>query len=158
MIDYLVEIIFKNIPLEKIGPLLQDLSSRGEEVIDYNLTCDSREIDWKLENSLIDIFAKQAFFGLFINLKSLKRSGIRLPNCGLAVYKYSTEINLEVNFQLSDLKNFSTKDLTPALMKLAKSIAVDYGIDEYFGGIEPASDVETRLFTNDQAGSFSFKF
>ncbi len=158
MIDYLVEIIFKNVSLEKIGLLLQDLSSRGDDVIDYNLTCDSREIDWKLENSLTDVFAKQAFFGLFVNLKSLKRDGIRLPNCGLAVYKYATEINLEINFQLSDLKNFPAKDLTPALMKLAKSIAVDYGIDEYFGGLEPANDVETRLFTNDQAGPFSFKF
>ncbi len=44
-----------------------------------------------------------------------------------------------------------------ALMKLAKSIAAEYNITEFFSGIESAKDKGTRLFTNDQIGPFVIK-
>jgi len=47
------------------------------------------------------------------------------------------------------------KDLTKNLMKLSKDIAVHYQIGNYFCGLEPAQDMETRLFTNEQLGPFS---
>jgi len=39
-------------------------------------------------------------------------------------------------------------------MELAKCIAVQYQIDNYFCGLEPAQDINTRLFTNEQPGPF----
>ncbi len=66
-------------------------------------------------------------------------------------------IDLEINFQLSDVKDVTFNELTKKLMKLAKSIATQYQISEYFCGIEPAYEMETRLFTNDQLGDFSIE-
>ena len=78
-----------------------------------------------------------------------------LPNCGIAVYKYEHTIDLEINFQLSDLNVVMMKDLTKNLMKLSKEIALHHQTGNYFCGLEPAQDMETRLFTNEQLGPFS---
>jgi|GEM_PF-1512991 len=149
MIDHLIEIIFRNIPANKIGSLLKDLSCNGQKIINQNFTCDCPEMDWSTETSIERIFLENSNFGVFINLKDLTRRNVYLPNCGIAIYKNENTINLEINFQLLDLKDVPIKDLTKNLMELAKSIAVQYQIDDYFGGLEPAQDIETRLFTND---------
>jgi len=47
--------------------------------------------------------------------------------------------------------------LTKNLMKLAKSIAVQYQIHDYFCGLEPVQETKTRLFTNQQPGPFSIE-
>jgi len=155
MIDHLIEIIFRNIPNDKIGALLKDLSSNGQKIVNHNFTCDCPEINWSIETSIEKIFLENSNFGLFINLKELTRGNICLPNCGIAVYKDENTINLEINFQLLDLKDVPIKDLTKNLMELAKSIAVQYQIDDYFCGFEPAQETKTRLFTNEQLGPFA---
>jgi hypothetical protein len=155
MIDYLIEVIFKDVPIKRIAPLLKELIYNGKKTFNYNLTCDWAEIDWNNEASIEEVFVKNNNFGLFVNLKELNMKNICLPNCGIAVYKYEDTINLEINFQLSDLNDVMIKDLTKNLMKLSKDIAIQYQIGNYFCGLEPAQDVETRLFTNEQLGPFS---
>ncbi len=157
MNDHLIEIIFRNLSADKVGALLKDLSSNGKEIVNYNLTCDCPDIDWGVETSIERIFLEKESFGLFINLKELIKYNICLPNCGIAVYKDKKTINLEINFQLLDLKSIPITDLTTKLMKLAKSIAVQYKINDYFCGLEPARETKTRLFTNEQIGPFSIE-
>ena len=156
MTDHLIEIIFKEIPTEKIGSLLLDLISKGQGIVSYNITFDRSEIDWSIEE-LNKIFVENKCFGLFINLKILNSGRINLPNCGLAIYKYENTVDLEINFQLSDLENVPLKSLAKKLMEFAKAIADQYQIDQYLCGIEPAHDLQTRLFTNEILGPFSFK-
>lgn len=155
MTDYLIEIIFKNISVDKIGDLLKYLSSNGQKIVNYHLTCDCPKIDWSIEASIKKTFLENNNFGLFINLKELTVKNIFFPNCGIAIYKDENTINLEINFQLSDLKNIPIKNLTKNLMELAKSVAAQYQIDNYFCGLEPAQEMKTRLFTNEQLGPFS---
>lgn len=156
MIDHLIEIIFVDINTDKIANLLLDLSSNGKKVLNYNFTCDCSDIDWNNGNSIEKIFRENTNFGLFINLKELVRNNLDLANCEIAVYKNESTINLEINFQLLDVKNPPLRDLAKNLMKLAQSIAIHYQIKNYFCGIEPALDKNTRLFTNEQLGPFSF--
>ncbi len=157
MIDYLIEIVFKSIPTDKIGDLLKDLSSSGLKITSYHLTCEPIDLNWRLEKSITQIFTKRKNFGLFINLSELVRDGVHFPNCGVDVYKYENTINLEIDFQLSDLSCFKMEDLTKVLIGLAKSIALHYHINDYYCGLEPAQDTKTRLFTNEKIGPFSFK-
>lgn len=155
MIDHLIEIVFKEISAEKIGALLIDLISKGNGVISYNITFDYPEIDWSVKE-INKIFLDNMFFGLFINLNELKTRNVNLPNCGLAIYKYENTVDLEINFQLSDLGDVPLKSLGEILMEFAKTIADQYQIDQYLCGIEPAHDLQTRLFTNEKLGPFSF--
>jgi len=156
MIDHLIEIVFKNVSVEKIGSLLKDLSESGIKIVSYNFTCNPIDVNWAIEKSIEKVFIENKNFGLFLNLKELNVDDVVFLNCGVAVYKAENEISLEINFQLSDLKIPQIKDLTKSLMKLAKSIAIHGQIDDYFCGIEPAQDTKTRLFTNEQLGPFSF--
>jgi hypothetical protein len=156
MMDHLIEIVFKEISVEKIAPLLIDLISRGNEIVSYNITFECPEIDWNAEE-LNKIFVENKCFGLFLNLKELKAGSVNLPNCGLAIYKYENTVDLEINFQLSDLGDFPLKSLGRSLMEFCKAIANQYQIDQYLCGIEPAHDLKTRLFTNQKLGPFSFE-
>lgn len=155
MIDYLIEVIFKDVPITRIAPLLKFLIDNGKGIVNYNLTCDWDEIDWSKGSSIEEVFLKNSNFGLFINFNELKVKNVCLPNCGVAVYKYEDVIDLEINFQLSDLNNIMIKDLTKHLMELSKFIAVQYQIANYFCGLEPAREMKTRLFTNEKPGPFS---
>ena len=157
MIDHLIEIIFKDVRANQIGALLKDLSSNGQKIVNHNFTCDCPAVAWDSKKSIEKIFCENRNFGLFINLKELTIDGICLPNCGIAVYKDENTINLEINFQLLDLKKNPIKDLAKHLMELAKSIALQYQIDDYFCGLEPAQEAETRLFTNEKLGPFSIE-
>lgn len=157
MIDHLIEIVFKNIPADEIGFLLKDLTSDGQEINRYYFTCECSAIDWNNEKLLKEIFINNENFGLFINLKELKKDSVCLKNCGLVIYKYENKIDLEINFKLFDLNPRFRKGLTSDIMKLAKSIANQYKIDLYFCGIEPAEDANTRLFTKEEIGPLSIE-
>jgi hypothetical protein len=75
-----------------------------------------------------------------------------LPFCGIAVYKFEDSIDVEINFKLSDLKDGDDKELATNLMKLSDSISKKFDIENYFCGLEPASDEETRIFTKQKIG------
>lgn len=156
MTDHLIEIVFKEISTEKIGSLLIDLISRGNGIVSYSITLGHPEIDWNVKE-MNKIFIDNKCFGLFVNLNELKAGNVNLPNCGLAIYKYEKTVDLEINFQLSDLGDVPLKNLGENLMEFAKTIAEQYQIDQYLCGIEPAHDLQTRLFTNETLGPFSFR-
>lgn len=155
MHDYLVEIIFKSIALKDIGDLLRNLTASGAKIINYNLTCSKKAIDWSKQESISNVFLNNDNFGLFINISEFKKNNVCLNRCGIVVYKNGSSIDFELNFQFSDIKYYGTDALPTVLMELAKSIATEYHITNYFGGLEPAEDTKTRLFTNDQIGPFS---
>jgi len=157
MSDHLIEIAFIHMPIRLIGQLLKDLSHNGERILSYNLTNISKELSWNSTKSLEKFFSENKNFALFINLKELQNGGLTIPNCGIAIYKDESTINFEINFQLSDLKNCKIIQLPSLLLKFAKSISARYKIKEYFCGLEPAEDIKTRLFTQDQLGPLTFK-
>ena len=153
MDDFLVEIIFKCVPLKSLEPLLKKLSIHGQEVIDYTLTTGA-EVAWGVGGSIEKVFKTNKNFGFFINLKSLIQDEIQLSNCGICIYKYEEAIDLEINFQLVDVKK--TDHLSEKLMNFCKHIASEYQIKQYLCGIEPAEDVDMRLFTNEKFGPLKF--
>ncbi len=155
MTDHLIEIVFKEISTEKIVPLLLNLISQGNGIVSYSITFDHSRINFN-EKELNEIFIDHQCFGLFVNLKELKAGNVYLPNCGLAIYKYENTVDLEINFQLSDLRSISFESLGEDLMEFAKVIAEQHQIDQYLCGIEPADDLQTRLFTNEKLGPFAF--
>lgn len=156
MIDHLIEIVFEDVSKDRIGELLRDLTSKGEEVQNYSFTHSISEVNWGSKQSIEDVFSQPKNFGAFINLKKLERTDFCIMKCGIAIYKYEDKINLEINFQLTDLDCSDFKKLTKELMNLAHSIAVQCDVEEYYCGLEPAEEKETRLFTKQHVGQFNF--
>lgn len=152
MHDHLVEIIFTKVSVDSIGSLLQTLTLHGKTVLNYYITCASQVIDWTNKDAITTLFQENTEFGLFINLINLQQEDIYLPKCGISVYKMHTSIDLEINFQLSDLDYPELEKLAKTLMKLSKSIADSYDISNYFCGLEPANDPRMQLFNNENIG------
>jgi hypothetical protein len=152
MVDYLIEMIFSNFSAENVGRLLKKLGLNGKNVLSCDVVNSPLTINWNSEKSMEEIFGGTEDLAVFVNLKGLKVDGFFLSNCGVAIYKNTNMINIELNFEISELKRYRRGILAESLMKLARSIAADYHITNYFCGIEPAQDVTTRLFTNERPG------
>ena len=147
MEDYLIEIIFKNINEDALTLFLETTTSRNN-VKNYSTTTECREIDLTKRQSITLFLRQSEELGLFLNFETLKYEGFTLPKCGIAIYKSATTINMEINFQTSDLEKNQRKDLPEKLLAFAQSIATAYQIKNYYCGIEPAADQEGRVFTN----------
>lgn len=154
MENFLIEIIFKNVPLEKIGSLLKDLTSGGKRVQNYDFVFFSAHIEWEIEQTIIKPFLENNSFKLFINLKLLEINKICLLKCGIVAHKFSNKIDVELNFNSIDIQNNSKESATNDLMLFAKDLANKNSINEYFCGVEPAEDIATRLFTQEIQGPF----
>lgn len=152
MVDYLIEVIFKKVSKSHISDFLLDITANGTLVDNYNLTCDFSPFLWN-HDSLDKLFNNETNFGLFINIQTLKSEHITIPNLGIVVLKFDKGIDLEINFDSFSIEN--TSNLTQRLMQLALEISKKCQPLEYYCGIEPAEDKETRLFTNDEIGPFS---
>jgi len=153
-LEYLIEIIFKRVSTSRISDFLLDITANGALVDNYNLTCDFSPFLWS-HDSLDKLFRSENNFGLFINIKTLKEKDIIIPDCGIVVLKFDKHIDLEINFDFSSMEN--TPNLTQRLMQFALVISKTCQPIEYYCGIEPAEDKETRLFTNQVIGPFSFE-
>jgi len=152
MIDYLIEIVFKNVKLENVSKAVKKLTLNGKNISDYNITCDTEEIDWSSDESISTLFLTNQNFELFINLKELKTKNYNIPRCGVSIYRYETSMDIELDFQLADIKGSNIDHLAEDLMEFSKTLARQSQIREYYCGIEPAQDPQTRLFTEDKLG------
>jgi hypothetical protein len=157
MKNQLIEIAFSGASIEKIGFLLKDLTSNGKKIENYVCSSDVKNIDWDDPASIEEIFRRNESFCLLISLSELIEGDVCLPKCGVSIYKSKNSVDIELDFQLSDLRNPKLDKLAEDLIKLSKSIADRYGLAGYFCGIEPAKDEETRFFTNDQLGPLHFE-
>ncbi len=159
MVYYLIEIIFKDVEIARIAELLKYLTSSGKRIIDYTSSSDKGKIrvDWGSEKEIRKIFSEEKKIYLLINLDQFKKGDLILPRCEIIVYKKNNSLDLEINFEYKYLKNSKINKLSESLLNISKSIAQQYHISTYFCGLEPAQDLETRLFTNGKPGPLYFK-
>lgn len=66
-----------------------------------------------------------------------------------------SDYRVEVTFALHDVVDQA--DLSDRLHRFASALASRRGISEYFGGLDPAIDEDTRLFTGARRGPFRFE-
>jgi len=81
------------------------------------------------------------------------KDGISIKNVHVRILCYDESVyDVEMNFILNDT-NAGTQDaLQFSLHGFALELAEKCGVQSYYGGLEPAADQETRIFTNEKAG------
>ncbi|WP_409523500.1 hypothetical protein [Nitrincola sp. MINF-07-Sa-05] len=89
---------------------------------------------------------------ILINADDVKLGDVFLPNIQLRLVKYGCEYDVDFNFNCDEIENVSMGALINGIHSYAKSLALEFGISSYYGGMEPASDEETRYFTNEEVG------
>ncbi|CAK14032.1 hypothetical protein [Pseudomonas entomophila] len=105
-----------------------------------------------INKNLIDaFFAHQGDVCLMERLHEFNVSGtIRLPLVFLRVIKYKGEVDVELSF--NDAPSFDIDRVMLAMQGYADELSKKFHINEFYGGLEPAADTDTRYFTGNTLG------
>lgn len=77
-----------------------------------------------------------------------------VPNVGVRVLRVGEVFDIELNVDLDDVHE--PRALASGLHEFANEVANRHGVKNYFCGLEPAGDEDTRLFTGTNMGPFRF--
>lgn len=128
---------------------------KARELAIFVISCSRGVVDMTVDTAVAQSEAPQSipssFDSLFIRLKALCFSeGVEVPNVGIRSFRYDSQYDLEINVDLDDVENMER--LVDVTFEFAQGAAAVLGIENYFAGLEPASDVDTRLFTMSARG------
>lgn len=148
--DNLLEIVFENINKNCLNNFLHKINESAfvtEKKCTENISliCNKKPRLY-IEEGVLDISES---FAVFFKIKEIKVGAHNLENVFLRVVKYENYFDVDFNFKIAEEK---TPELMHCLHAYAKKISIDFEVKNFFGGIEPASDEETRYFTNEISG------
>ncbi|MGY8819599.1 MAG: hypothetical protein ACKVLM_09380 [Pseudomonadales bacterium] len=71
----------------------------------------------------------------------------------LRVIKHKGEVDVELSFD--DAPSLDTGSVMLAMQKYANALSNNFNVKEFYGGLEPAADADTRYFTGSSFGPLS---
>ncbi len=149
----LIEIVFENIPFEILTRLLEDPYVPKKDLIHCRFSSEKTTIaDKALPLDLKSEVGGD--FDLFMNFKKIETNSFYVPCPSVNIIRRSKVISVCFIFDLDTIIP-KTPNLTEALFTFSKDFSVKYGSLNYYAGIEPAFDEETRFFTNEEFGPIS---
>jgi len=81
--------------------------------------------------------------------------GVTINDMSARILRYSEKYDVEFAWDLDAVPDGATGTMVASVHAAAISAANAYGISEYYGGLEPCDDEETRVFTRQQRGPLS---
>ncbi|OQX02201.1 MAG: hypothetical protein BWK80_58400 [Desulfobacteraceae bacterium IS3] len=152
----LIEIVFENIGKNSLTSFLTELSDFGRNIKNYYISSGyghDTKIDWQNSDSVSEGLEKISEGSMFVNLNALNTGSIPIRGCSLRIIHYDTDFDLEINFDSEDIPSLPDgRKMENVLHDFAVKTARKYGITDFYGGIEPAVDADTRFFTCENVG------
>jgi hypothetical protein len=152
----LLEVVFENVSKVNVSQLLLYLVYSAKRIVsadtseDIELLEDKGKLNKQAVESLISFSGDVT---ALIKLEEMKVDGIVLPLVLLRLVKYNDLYDIDFNFDRAELKHTDMPKLIKALHMSTSSLAKEYEVKNWFAGMEPASDENTRYFTNNELGS-----
>jgi hypothetical protein len=149
----LYEVVLNGVAKEDLLALLNILKSHSERVVDVtasqkldieNRLCLDQELVVELCGFDGDVCVTAKLYGF--DIISTRSDFFAL----LRIIKYGEDVDVELCFDDACLINLDRVML--ALQKYLQGISDKIRMAEFYGGMEPARDLETRYFTNDVLG------
>ncbi len=152
----IIEILFENIEFNEASSFITDLSFQGN-IKNIQVSVDD---GFSLEdgnNNLLDIgsyFKKCSGGAIYINMENVQLNNKLLPKIGVQILKYTNIYDLCI-----DVGSQQLQELIPleSLQKWASNVSQRLRSESYYCGLEPASDEDTRFFSNGNFGPLEFK-
>lgn len=154
--NYLVDIIFDELKLNKLTSLIRYICGQGV-INDYEFNfkegkyynVDIENLD-NLENYFLDSYD----FGARFN--SVKINKLEIPNVSLVTNIHgNNQYSLTLSFDSHDVCKNLDYELVTLLMHNVNKVAKMFGVVCCFSGIDSAFDIENRFFTNNEIGIFT---
>jgi|GEM_PF-2427145 len=143
----LIEIVFENVEKHALASFVMELADYGKTVKNYHVLSGHGQADWQNYGSVLNTIEKLTGGSLFVNLVSLDMGNITLSHCALRVIQYDDKFDLEISVDSEDVRLYEYM-----LPRFAMEMAEKYHVENFYGGIEPATDEDTRIFTCDRPG------
>jgi len=103
-------------------------------------------------NNIFDFTEEAEVFNVVVGKVSFS-SQIETDNVHLNILRYEEKTyDIEINFDLNDVKENKLIRLEQAFYIYASNIANRNNIKSYYAGLEPAHDEDTRFFTGNTMG------
>lgn len=154
----LYELVWEGFSPEQFNNFLTAYTHFGELV----KSCDFSDVDsgQSLPINLKDkiVISQQTMdldsWTLVVGLQFISFPGVKLNDTQILATKRDQDIMLSVNFPKKELPA-PLDTAQKKLMQAARIVANMYGVKNYFGGLDPAENEDTRLFTGNRIGPHS---
>lgn len=155
----LIEVVLEDVPKSKVYETIEHILGDAGEVMEVQCSeqiadCDQAELSEKGIKSFLEL-SEQA--SILVNVDGLKIGKVTIPSVLLRIVKYEDSVDIDFNFSESDLRDITTADLMSKIHAYVADLGKRYGISHWFGGMEPASDEDTRYFTGDEVGPLAMQ-
>ena len=151
----LIEIVFEDLSNDILVKILSKYILPESNIKNFNFFENEKNI--KNVHQLMKIINEKSIdeLKLFINLKEIKNNFIKAKSPSIYILKEKTKYNFTFIFQTNEI-DYLKKNLSTSLFEFSKVLAKEFHISIYYGGLEPAIDKDTRIFTNDALGPLIF--
>lgn len=150
----LIEVVFEGVAKGCVMQLLALLIQSAEKLT--GIQCSENIVllvnDELSEEALNQLLNFNGDVSVLFNLQDVKLGSIVLPSVQLRLVKYGSDYDIDFNFDYNELENVSMTTLINSLHSKAKTLASEFDITSFYGGMEPASDEDTRYFTDEEKG------
>lgn len=148
----LLELVFEGIPPKHLADMVVECVREKNNVSEVEQDGMPLPRDSVLDSAyLSQIAANEEDVACTANLKGL-RIGEALVECvTLRIIRYGDVCDVSLLFSSLDCKRAGIS-ASEELYRWAKEFSVKYCIADFFGGLEPASDEHTQLFSKDRVG------
>lgn len=154
----LLEVVLESISRPKVYHLLMALLGNAGKIVDVQcsetLQLSESGISEGDIHSFINISNDAC---LLIKLSDLKVAGNVIPAVLLRLIKYGDKFDIDFNFDESDVKGIGTTALMKKFHAYITELGEDHEVAHWFGGLEPASDEDTRYFTDGAFGPLGLR-
>lgn len=153
----LIEIVFENISPDELPLLMLYLSKNGNEILSYMFSNDEGyEIDWGNIDWGNELKNRHKEYIVVGSLRALEIGELVIPNCVFRILLNEDKIDVEIAMNIRNLDKLLRNDLDSILQKFCFEVFSKFTtIKNYYAGLEPASDEDTRIFTLDNSGPMS---
>lgn len=148
----LLEIVFEDVPPDRLAGIVVDHMGDEANIIDaaqdgVPFPTDAVDISRRLSH----IALMDATVACIINLKAMKIAEKLVPNVTLRIIRYDLHTDVSILFTSTDCyaAHISTSD---ELHRWAMRVGEKYGAKDFYGGLDPAEDQKTQLFSKTCVG------
>ncbi|WP_338846792.1 hypothetical protein V8J88_23855 [Massilia sp. W12] len=151
--DGLIEIVFESISIENANAFLPGFILKTENIISASIIGES---DQNVNVTTLPQFIRATIESrgdciIMLNIYNASICNRIVENASIQIISYSKNLDLVLIFSTIDLRSSGIK-YSNEIFKWAISINQTLNAKKIFGGLEPAQDKETQIFSNAHVG------
>jgi hypothetical protein len=140
------EIIFSDISFLQAVSVLKKISENGRLCFNENID-QNTSFNFLNEKSLKKLFELDQYKTMYLKLSNLSIGNHQINDVFIRILGRTSIEDLELSFDLTENIE-QNKDFFVSIHDYCKGISEEFDINQFIGGYEPATDEDTRAFTN----------